>query len=201
MTAGPADGRAHFPAGWRGLAALGAVVLLTLLASDSPSALTRTTIHLALLEYAAALWLMMGMSREDWQAHSRRGRLTRWLWSWALITFLVHVACAFHFTHHWSHGHAVETTQRESGFGAGVYVNYLFMALWAADVSYWWLAPSRYGTRSRWIDRGLHGFMIFIAFNATVVFEGGLVRTAGAAATSALLMRWIFRRTGDRRLA
>ncbi|OAI53487.1 hypothetical protein AYO47_04750 [Planctomyces sp. SCGC AG-212-M04] len=157
---------------------------------DNASALTRTTIHLALTEYVLALWLMMGLEAADWRAATPRGRSARWLWTWACITFLVHVACAFHFTHHWSHAHAFEQTRRESGYGEGLYVNYFFIVAWTSDVVWWWIAPNAYAHRSPWIDRLLHGFLLFIAFNATVVFEQGAVRIAGLVGSFMLLVRW-----------
>lgn len=176
--------------GWFGLAALAIVIASTLSLASQPSALTRSTIHLALTEYATALWLMLGMSPEDWQIRTSRGRWTRWLWTCACLTILVHVACAFHFAHHWSHAHAFEQTRRESGFGEGLYFNYLFMAAWTADVLWWWISPSGYSRRSPWIDRLLHGFLLFIAFNATVVFERGPIQVAGVAVSLLLAMRW-----------
>ncbi|QDT53190.1 hypothetical protein Pan44_12060 [Caulifigura coniformis] len=174
-----------------GLIALAGVVVATLVAAESPAALTRTTIHLALVEYAAALWMMTSLSADDWRATTSPGIAVRWLWTWACVTFLVHVACAFHLVHRWSHAHAFEATRQEGGFGEGLYVNYLFMMLWIGDVLWWWISPDNYAVRSRWIGRTLHAFMLFIAFNATIVFEVGLVRLAGAAALMALAARWL----------
>jgi len=153
-------------------------------------ALTRTSIDLALVEYAAALWLMMSMGRGDWPARTPRGALARWLWTWACLSFVVHVACAFHFTHHWSHTHAFEQTRLESGVGEGLYVNDLFLLLWSLDVAWWWVAPERYAVRSAWVDRSLHGFMLFIAVNATIVFESGAVRWFGLMGLLLLLWKW-----------
>jgi hypothetical protein len=181
-----------------GLIALVLVSGITLAVAAEPSALTRSTIHLALIEDAFALWLMVGMNSEGWQALTSRGRLARWLWTWACLTFLVHVACAFHFSHRWSHRHAFEQTRLESGFGEGLYVNYLFMAVWIADVLWWWIAPAAYARRMPWIDRLLHGFLLLIAFNATVVFESGAVRSAGAVGSLLLAARWIRRSTRKR---
>lgn len=187
--------------GWFGIIALAVVVAATLATAAQPSALTRSTIHLALVEYVLALWLMMDMSSDDWRAATSRGRFARWLWTWACLTFLVHVACAFHFTHHWSHAHAFERTRLESGWGEGLYVNYLVMAVWTADVLWWWQSPATYAFRNRWIDRLLQGFLLFIAFNATVAFAHGAIQYAGIAASLLLAMRWFLKpnrhRSGD----
>ena len=45
----------------------------------------------------------------------------------------------------------------------------------------WWLRPLWYARRSAWIDRALHGLMLFIVFNATIVYETGFIRWAGVA--------------------
>ena len=86
---------------------------------------------------------------------------------------------AFHYFHHWSHALAFERTRQVSGVGEGIYVSYLFTLLWVADVAWWWLQPDRYAARPAWIDRTLHGFMLFIVLNGTVVFESGGIRWAG----------------------
>ena len=89
--------------------------------------------------------------------------------AWA--AFVVHLGMAFHHYHHWSHADAVRRTQAATGFGAGVYLSDLFALAWTADVAAWWLRPACYARRSPWIDRALHGFMLFMVFNATVVYE------------------------------
>ena len=66
-----------------------------------------------------------------------------------------------------------------SGFGEGIYASYLFTGLWIADVAFWWLSPRRYATRSVWIDRIWHGFMLFMVLNGMVVYESGPIRWAG----------------------
>ena len=162
------------------LGSLAIVVVLTVaLATNVGEMLTRNTVRLSLVWYAVALCLMMRLNTADWSAMSTAGRLARWCWTWALVIFLVHVMMAFHFYHHWSHVDAFERTRQISGFGEGLYANYLFALLWTADVAYWWLWPARYAARSPWIDCGLHGFMLFMVFNSMVVFATGPIRWAG----------------------
>jgi hypothetical protein len=164
-------------------------VLLTLVLSwpsltSSPSAgddLTRNTVRLALLYYAAALTLMMRLRPPEWLARSGRGRLARRCWTLAWAAFVTHLGMAFHHYHHWSHADAVRHTRDVSGFGEGVYVSYLFALAWTADVAAWWVCPVWYARRSPWIGRALYGFMLFVVFNATVVFETGFIRWAGVA--------------------
>jgi hypothetical protein len=139
---------------------------------------TRWTVRLALVYYGVALGLLLYLGPTS--------RLARWCWTLAWLTYLVHLGMAFEYYHHWSHADAVEHTQQVSGFGPGIYVSHFFTLVWTADVALWWLAPLRRARRSVWIDRLLHGFMLFVVFNATVVYEGGLIRWAGVAGFAAL---------------
>jgi hypothetical protein len=181
--------------GW--LAGLVAVLALpyAVEAAGPGESVVRNTVRLALAWYAAALFLMLCLRPADWLASAGRGRLARWCWTFAWVTYLVHVAMAFHHFHHWSHAEAVEHTRQVSGVGEGVYVSYLFTLLWTADVAAWWLGPARYARRARRVDGLLHGFMLFMVFNATVVYERGPIRWAGLAlfAVLAVLVGWRFR--------
>jgi hypothetical protein len=174
----------------------GTVILIVLIglsaafSADRGDALTRNTIRLSLAWYAAALWLMMRLGPADWAAATQIGRTARWCWTWAVVVFLIHLAMAFHYFHHWSHAHAFAHTRLASGVGEGLYVSYLFTALWMADVAYWWLQPRGYADRPAWVDRALHMFMLLIVFNGTVVFEGGFIRWAGAVIFVALAWAW-----------
>jgi hypothetical protein len=113
---------------------------------------------------------------------------------------LVHVGCAFRFYHHGSHAEAYADTARKTArttgldWGGGIYFNYLLMLWWGLDVAWWWTAPSRYVMRPQWIGGALHGFLAFMAFNATVVFEAGPIRWAGTAACALIAAVWTRRR-------
>jgi hypothetical protein len=175
-----------------GTAALGAVLWLSMSAAGNVGdALTRNTIRLSLAWYVAALWLIVSLKPADWAAATPRGRLVRWCWTWGTVVYLVHVAMAFQFFHDWSHAQAVEFTRVQSGWGAGIYFNYAFTLLWTGDAAWWWLSPATYAARSRRLHLALHAFMLFIAFNATVVFGVGPIRWAGIVATIALSIAYI----------
>lgn len=139
--------------------------------------LTRNTVRLALVGYAIALNLLLVtyLSVPD----EFISCLTRLFWTLGWLTYLVHLAMAFHFYHGWSHQSAIEHTRAVSGVGEGIYVSHLFTLLWSADVVSWWLRPQWHKGRPAWIDGSLHGFMLFIVFNATVVYETGPIRWAG----------------------
>jgi hypothetical protein len=167
------------------------VIAAASLATDAGESLTRNTIRVALGWYFAALVLMTRTDHGDWTAVTPTGRLARWCWTWGVAWFLVHVGFAFHFYHHWSHADAFEHTRQISGVGEGLYVSYFFGLVWTADVAAWWLAPARYAVRSRWLDRVLHVFMLFMVFNGMVVFESGPIRVAGVAMFATLAMAWL----------
>jgi hypothetical protein len=79
---------------------LAAVILATCsFASIVGEMLTRNTVRLSLAWYAAAILLMMWLTPRDWQAATCVGALARWCWTWALVTFLVHLVMAFHDYH------------------------------------------------------------------------------------------------------
>ena len=118
------------------------------------------------------------------------GRIARWCWTWACLAFAIHVAMAFHFYHGWSHADAFERTRLESGWGEGIYVSYLFLVIWLADVIWWWLQPLAYAQRPRWTERGLHAFMLFMIFNATIIYEEGPIRWVGIAMFLAFAVVW-----------
>jgi hypothetical protein len=162
--------------------------------------LTRNTIRLALLYYAGAVSLMIFLRSIDWACLTQLGRLARWLWTLAWAAYLTHLAMAFHHIHHWSHGDAAEHTRQVSGFGEGIYISHLFTLVWTADVLFWWLSPAAYSARAGWIGRFLHGFMLFMIFNATIVFETGWIRWAGVLLFAELAGLWLYHRKTPNRL-
>lgn len=123
----------------------------------------------------------------------------RHLWSAGAGMMILHICAAFAYVHGWSHAAAAKATAAEtlevtgSSFGGGVWFNYVFLVLWVADAMWWWLGERGYLARSRWIDVVVYGFMIFIAFQATVVFESGVVRWGGVVATLLLILAGFMR--------
>jgi hypothetical protein len=163
-----------------GFSLLSAVILLSASTPDhAGDRLTRNLIRLSFAWYVVALCGMTRLGSADWTARSIAGRSVRWCWTWAAVCFFAHVIAAFQFFYHWSHHIAFDQTRQTSGFGAGIYFSYLFTAVWAADVAWWWLRPTGYAARPKWISRGLHAFMAFMIFNGTVVYAAGPIRVAG----------------------
>lgn len=94
----------------------------------------------------------------------------------------LHVAVAFHCHHGWSHAAAYEHTAAVGGWGPGMYVNFVFLAVWAGDVVWMGVAPAGNQRRPRWVGWAVHGFLTLIVFNATVVFGHGPGRRLSVAA-------------------
>jgi hypothetical protein len=173
---------------------------------DAGELITRWTVRLALACYAGVLALRL---LPDYTP--RRQAAGRWLWTVGCLLYLAHVASAFQFVHGWSHEAAYRETARRSAamfglaWGGGLYLNYLFTAVWVADVLCWWRGLAWYAARPRWPDRALHGFLAFMAFNGAVVFATGPVRWAGLAVCLALAalgcLRLMLRRRRRRRAA
>ena len=153
--------------------------------------LTSWTARLAFLLYAAALaaWL------------TARPRAARLIWTSGLLVYLSHVATAFHFHHDWSHAAAYEETARQTAAlfgvrsGGGLYWNYTFTAVWMLDVLWMWIGRETHRRRPVWLAAGIHGFMAFLFFNATVVFGSWWIRWVGVAGFAGLgILAWGRRR-------
>ncbi|MCI0486316.1 MAG: hypothetical protein L0229_06920 [Blastocatellia bacterium] len=162
--------------------------------------LTRITIWIALGGYALSVAItLLGresrMRKRDflvWQARAR------WIWTIGCAALFAHTICALHFYHAWSQVSAYRETARQTAevtgldWGGGLLINYAFLAAWIADVFWWWRGLEAYRRRHRLITAFWHGFFIFMIFNATVVFETGLVRAIGAGLCLLLLALWLW---------
>jgi len=98
---------------------------------DLGDLLTRWTVRLAVALYLVSLLLRL-------RAGGRHARLAaaRLSWTGGCFAFLAHVAAAFHFAHHWSHGAALAATAERTAevvgwhWGGGLYANYAFALVW-----------------------------------------------------------------------
>lgn len=103
----------------------------------------------------------------------------RWLWTLASVAYVVHVATAFQWAHHWSHAKAYQHVQEASGFGEGIFVSYAFTLFWVFDVLCSWASSRMYQKRHNALTCTIHGLMAFVVFNGTVVYETGFIRWVG----------------------
>jgi hypothetical protein len=154
--------------------------------------LTKITIWTTVAGYAAGTAAFaLSRGRVGW------GRTARLAWTMACAALLVHVACAFHVYHGWSHESAYLDTARQTydmfglDWGGGLYINYALMAGWVLDVAWWWLAGLGSYRRRPWaLTAAWHGFLVFIFFNATVVFKSGAARWVGLGVSLGLCVSW-----------
>ena len=157
--------------------------------------LTRWTIRVSVAFYALAIASSL-LAKQN-----RYGdQFARIAWTGGCLACLVHVLCAFHFYHAWSHAAAYQDTARQTAevlgidWGGGLYFNYVFVAAWILDSIWWWRSIEHYRTRPRWLKISLHCFFAFMFFNATVVFESGPVRWTGLTLVIGLTILWLIAR-------
>lgn len=118
----------------------------------------------------------LGISIATTRSNLESGRNARIFYTWGCAMCLLHIAVAYHVAHGWSQQAALEHVERASGFGEGLYVNYLFAAVWILDATWACVSFESYVCRPRWLNWSIHGFMAFIVFNAAVVFNHGIGR-------------------------
>ncbi len=151
--------------------------------------LTRVTIWLALGLFAAA-------QIERRRAAPATSMTGRWLFSVGCSLYLAHVVLAFDVHYGWSHAIAyAETAIQTEAFtglrwGWGIYVSYLFSAIWVGETAWWWLAPEGYHTRVHRLDLAMRAFFLFMILNGAVVFVSGPQRLLGVAIVVVLLVAW-----------
>jgi hypothetical protein len=140
----------------------------------------RWTVRHSLLFWFAAMVLLL------------RGRLSeaRCCWTLACLSYFIHVAMAFEYAHHWSHQEAFIHVKSVSGYGEGIFVSYFFSFLWLTETIWWNASATTYLNRPNWLTRLVQGFMLFVIFNAVVIFESGPTRWIGAAGFVLLLVLW-----------
>src|SRR6185295_8723337 len=132
---------------------------------DTGQWLTRGTIWLALSLYVAAE--VIRFIRRGGAAETR----ARVLNSLGCLSFLAHVACAFHYYHSWSHAAAYADTARQTAiyfgwdWGGGLYFNYAFLLLWVSQAIHSWTAPPGTSSRAGGLAWILRGFVMLMMVN------------------------------------
>jgi hypothetical protein len=158
--------------------------------SESVYGLGRLFVGFWVLGSAQLLWLRPG----DWGKQGVRALLAMFTVTLGLIAHLWHVRLAFAVYHGDSHAAAVEHTRQTAGVGWGMYVNYLFAAVWLADTLWLTAATRSYARRPQWVGWAVHGFLAFVVFNATVVYGQPATRWAGIGWFAILGSSWWRRR-------
>jgi hypothetical protein len=149
---------------------------------DPAVSLWAIRIAMAVLALGYTIQFRTGMRNSD---------LLAVLWSIGAAFATFHTLTALHAFHAGSLNEAIESTARrtEELFGVrvgwGVYVNYLFVALWWIDA--FWRLRFR-ASNYRPIEIAIDLFLIAISFFGAVVFATGPIRYLGISA----IMFWIW---------
>jgi hypothetical protein len=155
-------------------------------------AIVRGAMIVATVAWAAGEALMRGSAESD--------RLARAAWTIGIVFAAIHVGLAFQWVYHWNHEAAVEATVKQAaarfgwGWRGGIYVNYVFLAMWLADVSWWWMAPATHATRPLQMERARLVFFTFMFLNGAVIFASGIGRLAGIASVTLAIFGAVTRR-------
>ena len=120
--------------------------------------------------------------------------------AWLLGSFfsLLHGIATMLLIHRGSHLAAVEDTAQQTeallgvAVGGGIYFNYVFVTVWLIDALWWIASSSSYRSRSRWWNRLVYGYLVFIAINGAIIFESGIVRWV-ALTGAVVLLGLVFR--------
>jgi hypothetical protein len=158
--------------------------------------LTRGTIWVSIVGYAvgSVIFALSPLSRRRAQWDS----VTRVVWAVACASLIAHFISAFQFHHGWSHQGAYRDTAHQTqelfgvNWGGGLFINYALLIAWIVDIAWWGLSGLDSYRKRPWPLVALwHGFLIFIIFNATVVFGDGMVRWLGSAICLLLTVAWL----------
>ena len=146
----------------------------------------------------ATIWLALAAFVAG-EVGKQQRTISRWAWTVSLagaLLCIAHIVIALGYHHHWSHDAAVEATARQTAavyglaWGGGVYVNYVFVAIWLAELWRWRTRPAAYFARSPAVSWGLRAFFVTIIVNAAIVFASPRTRVAGVVLTVILLVSW-----------
>ena len=155
--------------------------------------LTRSTIWISFAAYTVGCVVFATARRQP-----NADRWVRLAWTIGCAALVTHFICAFQFYHSWSHQSAYIETARQTAevvnvnWGGGLFINYAVAILWLTDVAWWWFAGLSAYRRRPWLITLLwHGFLLFIIFNATVVFKDGLTRWIGLLVSLTLCLSWV----------
>jgi hypothetical protein len=145
-------------------------------------AVVRGTMIVATIAWALGEVLMRRSPTSD--------RVARAIWTLGIGLALAHVALAFQLVYAWNHEAAVAATVQQAvdrlgwGWRGGIYVNYGFLALWLADVCWWWIAPHSHSARSMRTEMTRFALFTFMFVNGAVVFASGAGRLIGIASVA-----------------
>ena len=111
-----------------------------------------------------------------------------------LVLCVTHIGIAMASVHGWSHASAIEATARTTAavyglrWGGGVFVNYLFVAVWALDT--WWSSIRGDRAEISGLRLAVRLFYVIVIVNAAVIFARWPMRLVGVCLVIALATAW-----------
>jgi hypothetical protein len=132
---------------------------------------------------------------------SRLDRFARGIWTLGVALAVVHIVLAFQLVYQWDHEAAVAATVQQSadrfglGWRGGIYVNYVFVIIWLADVGSWWIAPASHRARPLSIERARFVAFLLMFVNGAIVFASGAGRLVGCISVGIALAGYLMPRT------
>ena len=128
--------------------------------------------------------------------------LARAVWTVGAAAMVIHAAAAFAILYEGSQAVALAAVARQTAAiagvstGAGLYVNYAFIAIWIADAAWWWTVPAAKAAVAGTWAWARFAFFLFMIVNGAVVFADGWMRGLGLGAVIAILstLLWTRRR-------
>ena len=157
----------------------------------TPHTFVRGTMIVATVAWAIGEALMRLSPAHD--------RLARAMWTFGVALALLHIVLAFHFVYQWNHEAAVAETVKQAadrfgqGWRGGIYVNYVFVILWSADVCWWWISPASHASRSLWIEVARFSAFTFMFVNGAIIFAAGAGRMVGIGSVGLAVFAWVAR--------
>ena len=166
--------------------------------SEAPALQQSRLVNTALY---VTIWvsMLLFVAGEAGKRFVRADNTSKWPWrAWCIGVALcaVHMGVAMAVRHGWSHQDAVRATAEQAAAVYGIswsgslYVNYVFLLIWAGETAWWAISPGAYLSRGAVLVWSLRVFYFVIIVNAVVVFARPAMRPAGLLLIAALVGAW-----------
>jgi hypothetical protein len=127
-----------------------------------------------------------------------RPQVAKAVWAIGALLLFAHILWTLLAVHHGSlheaYDHTANQTERVIGvrIGAGLYVNFAMLLIWAGDATCW-LTLANWSQIRQKLVLPLHAFFAFLFFNATVVFGTTPARWLGIVAIAIIVGAWLMK--------
>lgn len=150
----------------------------------------------------AAIWLSLAgllLGEFGRRRHRTTGIAPAWSQKFSaagVVLGLVHSLVALGVVYDWDHARAVaQTAERAAavygiGWPGSLYVNYVFLAWWAADTAWWWRSLDTFRRRPAAFDWAWRLMAFTMVLNGAVIFGSTAGRIAGVPLCAGLLLAW-----------